>query len=312
MAAKPVTTAAQQPIRFGRAEQVQAAVVAAVFIAAFWYQLGFVPPALGTLVGSWVYEEDWSHGPLIPLFSAYLVYLNWERVRRCRVRHTWVGLPLMLGGFLVYVLTQAGIVPYAYCAPLGMMLCLLGVIIWLCGLPVMRHAWLPWAYLFFAVPLPSTVYAALTEPLRQMAATVVEVVLNWLPGLHIVRSGTTLVYFHGASSGQIGIEDACSGMRSTITLCALGVAVAFMSERALWQRVLLILSCIPIATFCNFIRVTVTCWLHIFVDPKYASGMYHRMLGLAVILLAFGIFSGIGWILDHIVVEDAEAEPAAG
>ena len=171
MAAKPVTTAAQQPIRFGRAEQVQAVVVAAAFIAAFWYQLGFVPPALGTLVGSWVYEEDWSHGPLIPLFSAYLVYLNWERVRRCRVRHTWVGLPLMLGGFLVYVLTQAGIVPYAYCAPLGMMLCLLGVIIWLCGLPVMRHAWLPWAYLFFAIPLPSTVYVRLTEPLRQMAAT---------------------------------------------------------------------------------------------------------------------------------------------
>lgn len=100
-------------------------------------------------------------------------------------------------------------------------------------------------------------------------------------------------------------------MRSTVTLCALGVAVAFMSDRPRWQRIVLVLSCVPIATFCNFIRVTVTCWLHVFVDPKYASGQYHMMLGLIVILLAFGIFSGLGWVLNQLVVEEPDTDEAA-
>jgi len=94
-----------------------------------------------------------------------------------------------------------------------------------------------------------------------------------------------------------------------VTLCALGVAVACMSDRPLWHRIVLVLACVPIATFCNFIRVTVTCWLHVFVDPKYASGDYHMMLGLVIIVLAFGIFSGIGWILNRLVVDEDEAEP---
>jgi len=85
--------------------------------------------------------------------------------------------------------------------------------------------------------------------------------------------------------------------------------VACMSDRALWHRIVLVLACVPIATFCNFIRVTVTCWLHVFVDPKYASGDYHMMLGLVIIVLAFGIFSGIGWILNRLVVDEDEAEP---
>jgi exosortase len=314
MAAKPVT----MPVPVGRLvfdlpAQIRAGLLTAAFVAVFWELLDFVPPNYGTLVYSWLHESDWSHGPLIPLFSIYLVYLKWDQVRRCPIRGAWVGLWILLAGLTLYLWALSGYLPFAYAKPVAMMVTLLGVIILLCGLPVMRYVWLPWLYLFFAIPLPPRVYFALTDPLRRMAATVAATVLDSLPGLalDVRRVGSNLEYNYHGTTGVIGVADACSGMRSTVTLCAVGVAVAFMSERPTWQRVVLVLACVPIATFCNFIRVTVTCWLHVFVDPKYAAGQYHMMLGLAVIAFAFGIFSGLGWVLNHLVTEEPREAPAA-
>jgi exosortase len=293
--------------------RIRAGLIAAAFVAVFWELLDFIPPDYGTLVYFWIYESDWSHGPLIPLFSAYLVYLKWEQVRRCPVRHAWIGLWIIVAGLLLYLWVSSGFLMFAYFKPLAMMVTLFGVIVLLCGWPVMRYVWLPWLYLFFAIPLPSRLYFSLTDPLRRMAATVAATVLDSLPGLELEvhRVGSNLEYRYLGSSGVIGVADACSGMRSTVTLCAVGVAVAFMSERPTWQRIVLVLSCVPIATFCNFIRVTVTCWLHVFVDPKYASGQYHMMLGMVVIGLAFGIFSALGWVLSRLVTEepDSSVEP---
>jgi len=306
MTVEPLAKADAGLLAFDRAAQVKTAVLVGLFVAVFWHLLAFIPP-LGWLTYCWVYEADWSHGPLIPVFSAYLVYHRWDRIRRCRPRHTWVGAVVLALGLALYVWSLIGLL-FAYSKAVAMMLTLLGLLIFLLGLPVMRYLWLPWLYLFFAFPLPSRLYFAWTTPLRRIAAEVAAAVLS-LTGLHIERVGANLEYIHNGISGNIGVADACSGMRSTVTLCALGVAVACMSDRPLWHRIVLVLACVPIATFCNFIRVTVTCWLHVFVDPKYASGDYHMMLGLVIIVLAFGIFSGIGWILNRLVVDEDEAEP---
>ena len=303
MAVRPAISPGPSQIAFDRPAQIRAAIIAAAFIATFWNLLDFIPP-LGTLVHAWVHEADWSHGPLIPVFSAYLVYARWDRVRKCRAANTWVGLVILLLGLVGYLWSLTGTLPFGFAKPLCMMMTLLGVIVFLCGLPVLYYIWLPWLFLFFAIPIPQRMYFALTNPLRKLAAEVVSAVLSLVPGLHIERVGSNLEYAYQASSGVIGVADACSGMRSTVTLCAIGVAVACMSERPLWHRLVLVLACVPIATFCNFIRVTVTCSLHIFVDPKYATGQYHTMLGLVIMVFAFAIFSGIGWIMNHLFVEE--------
>lgn len=290
-------------IEFDRLAQVKALLVTLAFIGVFW-------DLWPVLIDQWQ-EADWSHGPIIPLFSAYLVQQRWDRVRRAPIRHTWIGLLLVVAAILTYVYSLWFLLIGAIRAQ-AMLLCVLGVVILLCGLPVLRHVWVPWLYLQFAIPLPKGVYFALTDPLRRLSATVAVAILGLTPGLTIQRSGSTIEYIHHGAYGQIDVADACSGMRSTITLCALGVAVAYMSERPWWQRVIMVLACVPIATFCNFIRVTTTCWLHVFVDPKYAEGTYHTVLGLVLLLLAFGIFSGLGWILSNLVVEEEPGPPAAG
>ena len=289
-------------LEFDRPTQIRAVIVALAFIAVFYN-------ALLNMGHTWYHSSDWSHGWLIPFFSAYLVYLHWDRVRRAPLRHTWVGLVVML-------VTLAGYQYFLWVLPMGyprnamMLLCLAGVIVFLCGLPIMRLVWVPWLFLFFAVPLPKGVYFTLTDPLRRMAAVVATQVLSLFPNLDIEKVGSTIEYVHRGRSGELGVDDACSGMRSLMTLCALGVAVTFISDRPWWQRVIMVASCIPIAVFANFVRVTTTSVLHIFVDPKYAGGTYHTLLGLVTLLLAFGIFSGLGWLLSRLFVDDPGAETA--
>jgi len=308
MAANPATTPGRWQICFDRTAKLKAVVLGAAFVAVFWELLDFIPPKLGLLVHTWVYQTDWSHGPLIPLFSAYLVYQKWDAIRRCKIRFTWIGLILLLLGLALFLWSLSGRLPFGYAQPFAMMIALAGVIVFLCGLPIMRYAWLPWLYLFFAIPIPQRIYFALTDPLRRMAATVASVVLSLWPGLDAVRVGSNLQFTYNGQTSYIGVADACSGMRGTVVLCAIGVAVTFMSDRPWWQRVVLLLLCVPIATFCNFIRVTTTCWLYVFVDPKYAHGTPHTILGLAVMGFAFAIFLAVGWVLDRLVVEETEPD----
>ena len=310
--ARAHTPAAGWRIEFDRSGQIKAAVVAAAFVAVFWELLDFVPAGgLGSLVWRWVNESDWSHGPIIPLFSAYLVYLRWDAIKRAPITHTWVGVVVLVLGLALYQYSLWGL-RIGYARPIAMMITLLGVIIFLCGLPVIRYAWLPWLYLFFAIPIPKRYYFMLTDPLQRLAAQVSCGVMDLLPGLELDRMGTMIhPFYKGNAISPLSVTDACSGMRSTMVLCALGVAVAFMTSRPWWHRLVLLGACVPIATFCNFIRVTVTGVLHVYVDPKYATGTYHTVLGLLVILLATGLFLGISWVLNHLFVEDSEAHAVA-
>jgi exosortase len=303
MATAPAPTASPEfAIEFDRATWVRAAIVGLAFIAVFY-------SVLLDLSYHWYHSADWSHGWLIPLFSVYLVYLHWDRVRRAPPRYTWVGLVLMLGALFGYQ-WFLWVLPMKYPQEAMMLLCLLGVIVFLCGLPIVPRIWVPWLYLFFAVPLPKSIYFRLTDPLRRIAAVVATNVLGLFPGLDMEKVGSTIHYTYQGASGALGVADACSGMRSTMTLCALGVAVTFISDRPWWQRAIMVVSCVPIAVFSNFIRVTVTCILHIFVDPKYAAGGYHTILGLVTLLIAFGIFSGLGWLLSNLFVEEPESKHA--
>ncbi len=296
-------------IAFDRESQFKATVVAAGFVAFFWV-------TLSSLFQTWISDPDWSHGVIIPFFSAYLVSQRWDQIRNTPVVGAWLGLPLLLFSLVGYAffLTPVGL-SFGNFRPYVMLLALGSIVILLCGVRSLKYGWVPLAYLLFAIPIPKGIYYILTDPLRRIAAKAATAVLSAVPSLQVERVGSMVEYNYLGKIGTIGVADACSGMRSTITLCALGVAVAYITDRTWWQRLILILACIPIATFCNIVRVVITCFLHIFVHPKYAEGTYHMGLGLAVLLLAFGIFSGLGWILSNLVVEadeDGEASAAAG
>lgn len=315
-----VAAAALEPaIRFDVPARIRAVIIAALFIAVFWELFDFIPTdfsswnGLGKLTNQWFSDADWSHGPLIPLFSAYLVYINWDRIKRCPIRHAWVGLPVLIAGLAAYCATlagPAGPLPFQAFKPLAMMLTLLGIIVFLNGVPVMRYALVPWLYLFFAIPLPKRIYFEVTTPLRSLVAWVTAKVLSVVPDLYIRADVAVIDYDYNGRIGKIGVVDACSGIRGLITLLAIGVAVAFLTPRPWWQRLVMIVMCGPIAMFCNFLRVIATAVLQIFVDSKYAEGSYHMALGLVTLGIGFGLFSALGWALQNLFVDSDEDDAA--
>ncbi|MFH1884153.1 MAG: exosortase/archaeosortase family protein, partial [Planctomycetota bacterium] len=96
------------------------------------------------------------------------------------------------------------------------------------------------------------------------------------------------------------------GMRLLMIFLALGVAMAYLHYRPIWQRIILLASTIPIAIFCNIVRVTVTGFIYILIHPKYAQGIYHDGLGLAMLILAFGLYGLLAWFMSSLFTEETE------
>ena len=88
---------------------------------------------------------------------------------------------------------------------------------------------------------------------------------------------------------------------------ALGVAMACLHYRPIWQRVVLLASTIPIAILCNIVRVTVTGFIYVVGNPKYAQGIYHDGLGMMMLPLAFGLYGFLAWFMSSLFIDEAQA-----
>ncbi len=91
---------------------------------------------------------------------------------------------------------------------------------------------------------------------------------------------------------------------------ALGVAMAYLHYRPIWQRVVLLVCTIPIAVLCNVVRVTVTGFIFVLIHPKYTQGIYHDTLGLLMLPLAFALYGFLAWFMTALFVEEVEAPVA--
>jgi len=180
------------------------------------------------------------------------------------------------------------------------------IVLFLGGWYLVRYSWLPVSYLIFAVPLPARFYRQITIPMRQLAAQVATVLLNFVPKLEASVSGVVIdvIYKGVKKEPALDVAEACSGMRLLMAFMALGVAMAYLHYRPMWQRLILLATTIPIAIFCNVIRVTVTGFIYILWDPRYAQGVWHDLLGMLMLPLAFGLYGCLAWFMSNIFTEE--------
>jgi exosortase len=261
------------------------------------------------LVKQWITDPSWSHGFLIPLFSLYFLHQNKDDILAIRqMRPSWI---MGLGGMLfLLVLYPVNIVmlKFMYGKPLIMIAAIGATVLFLGGWKLLKFTWLPVAYLFFAVPLPQRLYFQLTNPMRQLAAQVATIILNIVPQLNAEVRGSVIdvVYRGKALEPALDVADACSGMRLLMAFVALGVAMAYLHWRPIWQRLVLLASTIPIAIICNIVRVTVTGFIYILGNPMYAQGIYHDLLGMLMLPLAFALYGGLAWLMSNLFVDEEE------
>ena len=242
---------------------------------------------------------------LIPLFSLYFIDQRKQQILNLRTRPNYLGLLLLICCIVFYPFNIVHL-QYGYLRPMTMIATLGAIVLFLGGWHLVKYTWLPIGFLVFAVPLPQRYYNSLTDPMRRWAATIASGLLNLVPDLEASVNGKIIdVFYRGQSlEPALDVAEACSGMRLLLAFMALGVAMAYLHERKLWQRLVLVVSTVPIAILCNIVRVTVTGFIYILIHPKYAQGVYHDMLGMAMLPLAFGLYGLLALFMSSLFVDD--------
>ena len=192
----------------------------------------------------------------------------------------------------------------------GMVIALFGIVALVCGWNVMKIAWFPIAFLVCALPWPGLFYSKLAGPLQQLAAKVAERLLH-LIGVGAYQYGTKL-FVEDKTRGfhTLNVAEACSGLRSLMTFIAIAGAVAFLSFRPLWQKILMVCSAIPIAIFCNTMRVTVQGGFARYGSADWAESFAHGFIGFVMMIPAFFLILLVGWVLQNIFIDEVDDKRA--
>jgi len=279
---------------------IKMAVLVALFAALNWWQ--FSP-----LVSRWLHDENWTFGFVIPLFSLYLLYARWDEFMSARRHIAVTGLPLMILSIAAIVISFA-FIHNTWLCNLGMVALLLSMIIYLGGWQIAKLGWLPVLFLAFAMPLPEMLYTKIAVPLQELAAQVSTITLEAVQ-VDIDRTASALTMTSiGGNVHHVTVAEACSGVRSLLAFMAMGVAWAYLEQRPIWQRVIIVLSAAPIAIFCNVIRVTITCTMFVIDKPELGEGFMHKFAGMVMLAPALGMFWLLSKLLESIFVEVEEDE----
>ena len=304
---------AQQPLEFDGLDQAK---ISPSELIDRWWKIGicavllalFFREELIRLVDRWITDTRESHGLLIPAFSLYFLYLERHRLARTAGNVNWLGLIVMilsLVGYSFSVWKQ-----FYYPRQLMIISMCVGVVLLLGGWRILRLSWLPICYLVFAMPLPARIYTAITMPLRELASSIAAVLLSQFPGIDTEALGVVIHGWHTTDAGtemiQLNVAEACSGMRLLLTFVALGVAMAYLEKRPALHRIVLLCSTIPIAIFCNMLRVVLTGLIHVFVGSQYATGTLHSLLGIVMLVVAFGLYGLLAWTMNNLFIDDDE------
>lgn len=216
------------------------------------------------------------------------------------------GLAMLFAGLLTFAY---GIWPGQndFVKDFGMVMTLFGVVLTLCGWRVMRIVWFPIVFLVCALPWPGLVYSWVATPLQDLAASVAVKTMQ-LTGVSAMQVGTKIRIGDGLTRPvhTLNVAEACAGMRSLMTFISVGAAIAFLSNRPLWQKILITLSGIPIAIFCNVMRVSGQGLLDTYVSTELANGFAHQFVGMVMLIPAFFLLLLVCWVLDHVFVEEVD------
>lgn len=238
---------------------------------------------LWRLVDDWRVDENYSHGFLIPLVSVYAVWLQRERLANLPAQPgRLVGVALMA---LAALLLIAGVMgAELYITRLSLVLSLVGLTVYFGGFAWLRQLAFPIGLLLFALPIPNIVFNQIAFPLQLIASDLATRAIK-LMGIPALREGNVIEL----AQLKLQVVEACSGIRSLVTLTALAVVYAYFFESKWWRRIALVAAVIPIAVLANAARVTVTGALAHHRGAQAAEGFLHSFSGLAVFVVAVGL-----------------------
>jgi len=249
---------------------------------------------LARLGRQWFTDPDMSHGPLVPLFVGYLVWQRREALLSAPSKPTWWGLPLLVLGAILLWVGPPSLTTFASITRLAFLCSLVGMILCLRGAPSMRLLAYPFVILLLMIPIPGFLYERVTVPLQFVASAIAERALDLL-GYSVLREGNIL-HLPGRT---LSVTEACSGIRSLLTLTFVSQAYVYLFDRKVWMRAAVVVVIVPIAVLANSSRIVFTGMVGQ-GSPELAEGIYHDWAGWALFVVAFGCLVFVHWTINAV------------
>ncbi len=263
-------------------------------------------PTVLQMIRQWGEDENYSHGYLVPVLSAFLVWQRRASLKALPVRPVAGGLVVLVAGVGLALLGHLG--AELFVTRMSLLVTIAGLVLYLLGWEHLRLLAFPIAYLVFMIPVPAIVFNAITFPLQSVATSVATWMLQGV-GVPVLREGNVISLPHAT----LEVAEACSGIRSLVTLLALGAAYGYFTQRTAWRRVVLFVSAVPIAIVANAVRIAGTGLLAQWFGAQAAEGFFHTFSGWLVFAAAFVLMLAMAAVLGRIPARSkTEAAPAAG
>jgi exosortase len=233
----------------------------------------------GQLVDVWKTDPAYSHGFLIPVLSAFLVWRRRESLKGLSDRPSLTGVFFVLVGTISFVLGEVS--GLNFLKEVSILFIVSGFVAGWWGIKILKEIRFPVLFLFFMIPLPFIVFNAVSFRLQVLAARSASGILEWL-NIPVYRDGNIIILPHIS----LDVEKACSGIQSLMSLLAISVLMAYLLNYRGWKSWIFALSAIPIAVVTNIIRITGTGILSHHWGPAPAQGFLHAFSGWVLFIAA--------------------------
>jgi exosortase len=248
---------------------------------------------LRLLVAQWWTDPNYGHGFFVPLFSGYILWHQRERWTKSEIEPSNFGLLVMLGAVALLFIGSLG--AELFTSRFSLLVLIAGIILFLAGWKMLRAVAFPLAFLIFMIPIPVIIYNQITFPLQLIASRLATVWLE-VVGVPVLRDGNVLVL----SNLSLEVAEACSGIRSLMSLIALAVAYGHLAEPRRWVRYALVVLMVPSAIVTNAMRIMGAGVLAHKFGPQAAEGFLHQFSGWVVFLATLVLIFLCHWILRHV------------
>jgi exosortase len=234
---------------------------------------------VASLVRQWTTDDDYSHGFFVVPLAVFFAWERRHRIRALPLRPTSAGALVLCASLFCFVAGQFG--SELFLSRVSLIGVLAGLVLWLGGWQYLGALAFPLGFLLLMVPLPEIIFSRITFPLQMLASRLGEAAIA-ASGIPVLREGNILQL----PGRALEVVEACSGIRSLMTLVMLGIVLGYFSERRTSVRVMLAIAAIPIAVFANAIRVAGTGLISYWVSPAAADGFFHSFSGWIVFVVA--------------------------
>lgn len=231
------------------------------------------------LVSDWYVLPDFSHGFLIPFFALFLLWDKRNAIAAVPIQPSWAGLSLVVFALVVLILGVFG--AELFLSRVSLVLLLAGLVWTLMGAPMLRELRFVLFVLLLAIPLPAVIFNQITFPLQLMASRLASALLP-LAGVPVLREGNVIQL----PAMQLEVAEACSGIRSLLSLFTVAVLFGYFMEKTTRNRVILALASVPIAVAANVFRIFGTGLCVQYWDPDKALGFFHEFSGWLMFVLS--------------------------